>query len=71
MIDVCIVGAMGQMGQIIARCIEKDNGLRVVAGIDVQTAGAFSYPIYTSLAAMKESPDIVVDFTRADNLPMF
>ena len=69
MIDVCIVGAMGQMGQIIARCIEKDAELRVVAGVDIQTAGAFSYPVYTSLMDMKESPDVVVDFTRADNLP--
>jgi len=68
MIDVCIVGAMGQMGQTIARGIEKDSKLRVVAGIDVQTSGAFSFPVYTSLDAMKESPQIVVDSTRADNL---
>lgn len=69
MIDVCIVGAMGQMGQMIARCIEKDAALRVVAGIDLQAAGTSSFPIYTGLSAMKESPDVVADFTRADNLP--
>ncbi len=68
MIDVCIVGAMGQMGQAIARAVEKDESLRIVAGIDIQTTGAFSYPVYTSLDMMEESPHVVVDFTRADNL---
>ena len=68
MIDVCIVGAMGQMGQAIARAVEKDEQLRIVAGVDIQTSGAFSYPVYTSLEDVKESPAVVADFTRADNL---
>lgn len=68
MIDVCIVGAMGQMGRNITHAIEKDAGLRVVAGIDILITGPSSFPLYTSLEVMKESPQVVVDFTRADNL---
>jgi 4-hydroxy-tetrahydrodipicolinate reductase len=68
MIDVCIVGAMGFMGRAIARAIEMDDGLRIVAGIDLQTTGTFAFPVYTSLEAMEQTPHVVVDFTRADNL---
>lgn len=67
MIDVCIVGAMGQMGSTIARAVENEEALRVIAGIDIQTSGAFSYPVYASLEMMEESPHVVVDFSRADN----
>lgn len=68
MIHVLISGALGSMGRQIAQAIEADPDFTVIAGVDVHADDTLPYPVYQGFGGVKENPDIIIDFSRADAL---
>lgn len=68
MIHVLISGALGSMGRQVAQAIEADPDFTVIAGVDVHADDTLPYPIYQGFGGVKENPDIIIDFSRADAL---
>lgn len=68
MIHVLISGALGSMGRQIASAIESDPDFSVVAGVDIHSDDTFPYPVYQGFGGVKENPDVIIDFSRADAL---
>lgn len=69
MINVIIQGCNGRMGRVIEELISEYRGMEVVAGIDVTEAKGKAYPVYTSLAEVKEDADVVIDFSSPKATP--
>ncbi len=68
MIDVCVAGAAGRMGQAVVAAVTAAEGMRVAATADpaLGDAPGNSPDLATALAA---TPcDVVVDFTRPDTV---
>jgi len=57
-------GALGRMGRVITGLAEADRDAVIVAGVDV-AEGTAGYPIYHSLAEVKEEADVIIDFSTA------
>ncbi len=68
MIHVLISGALGSMGRQVAQAIEADPDFTVIAGVDVHADDTLPYPVYQGFGGVKENPDIIIDFSRADAL---
>lgn len=68
MIHVLISGALGSMGRQVAQAIEADPDFTVIAGVDIHADDSLSYPVYEGFGGVKENPDIIFDFSRADAL---
>lgn len=68
MIHVLISGALGSMGRQLAQAIEGDPDFAVVAGVDIHADSTLPYPVYQGFGGVKEDPDVVIDFSRADAL---
>ncbi|MBE5781487.1 MAG: 4-hydroxy-tetrahydrodipicolinate reductase [Clostridiales bacterium] len=64
MIDVLITGALGVMGGYVRAAIEQTDDIRIVAGVDLTASDALPYPVYASLDDVKESPQVVLDFSH-------
>ena len=58
-------GCNGAMGQVISAMAEEMDGVRIVAGIDLNTELKYGYPVYASLEECRETADVVVDFASA------
>ena len=68
MIKIIMHGCSGRMGRIITTLAAEDPRLTIVAGVDAQPAD-LGYPVYTSLAEVKEDYDVIIDFTTASAVP--
>lgn len=71
-------GCNGKMGRVLAATIARTDDIQVVAGVDaaVDAAGDAGgaedergFPVYSSLAEVKETADVVIDFTMPQALP--
>ena len=71
MIRILIHGIMGRMGRAVyATALAQSGAFSVVAGVDVAAGGSdFACPVYTSLDDVRETPDIIIDFTVPATLP--
>ncbi|MCI8401765.1 MAG: 4-hydroxy-tetrahydrodipicolinate reductase [Lachnospiraceae bacterium] len=65
MTGIIIHGAMGAMGRAVAELAEKDEQVKIVAGIDRETGSGGAFPIYSSLEECDREADVVVDFSTA------
>ena len=65
MIKVLLHGCCGRMGRMITDIVKKDEGLEIVAGVDAFGEAYAGYPVYHSLEEVKESVDVVIDFSTA------
>ena len=65
MINIIMHGCNGAMGQVISAMAEEMDGVRIVAGIDLNTELKYGYPVYASLEECRETADVVVDFASA------
>lgn len=64
MVQICISGALGYMGRSLRELIAAKEGCRVCCGVDARAANtAVEVPVYISFDAMKEKPDVVIDFS--------
>ena len=65
MLRIILTGCNGQMGQVLTRMIAEAPEMEVVAGIDLTEDAAAPYPIYSTLRAVQEEADVVIDFSTA------
>ncbi len=63
MINVLINGCNGKMGQELAKQIENKEGFSILCGYDKIDTGDNKFPVYTKIEAIKETPDIIIDFS--------
>ena len=63
MINVLINGCNGNMGKEIAKYIDNVDNFTTVCGIDRIDSGDNDFPVYTSIDDIKETPNIVIDFS--------
>lgn len=70
MIKAIINGCNGEMGQILARLIDSDKAIKVVAGID-RTPDKLcnTFPVYRDIFEFKENANIIIDFSNPYHLP--
>ncbi|MCQ2446739.1 MAG: 4-hydroxy-tetrahydrodipicolinate reductase [Clostridia bacterium] len=67
MTRLILSGAGGRMGRILAeKC--RENDIQVVAGVDIRATKA-DFPVYSSIADVKEEADVVIDFSHPSSLP--
>ena len=66
---VLLHGCNGKMGRVMTRVLAETGDMEVVCGVDISPDKADNtYPVYASLAEVKESPDILIDFSHRSTL---
>ena len=58
-------GCNGAMGRVIAGLVAQDDGIRIVAGVDLNSQANGEFPVYSALEEVKEEADVIVDFASA------
>lgn len=51
------------MGKFIAQSVSKDETMRIVAGVDLNTAGDCDFPVYQSFENLPDA-DVIIDFSN-------
>lgn len=64
MINILLCGACGKMGHAVARAAADNENINISAGFDISLCSDLSFPIYTSLAEIKEKIDVIIDFSH-------
>lgn len=62
MVSMIMHGCNGRMGKMITDIVDKDPDIRIVAGVDINTAQLGDFPVYDSIEKVTEQADAVVDF---------
>lgn len=65
MVRVILNGCGGAMGQVITRLAAEDDGMKIVAGVDLRADDRLPYPVFSSVKACTEEADVVIDFSTA------
>lgn len=68
MIRILLHGAGGHMGRCVADVVSTMNDCEIAAGVDKAPAGSAAFPIYTSLFDVRETFDVILDFSTASAL---
>ena len=71
MISVLINGICGQMGRAVYAAVQAQSGaFSAIAGVDpFDCVSAYDCPVYKSLDVVKETPDVVIDFSVPATTP--
>lgn len=64
MIKILLSGANGKMGQAVTRAVEKYDDIVISAGYDINTNQLSTYPVYDNLDDLKETVDVIIDFSH-------
>ena len=65
MVRIIMNGCNGHMGQVISDLVSKDENAEIVAGVDLQDTGRYSYPVFTELGACDVKADVMIDLSSA------
>lgn len=65
MVRAIMHGCNGHMGRVITDLCAKDEGIEIVAGIDLYDGIPNDYPVFASLADCDVDADVVIDFCNA------
>lgn len=65
MIKMIMHGCNGAMGQVITGIAKEEEGIEIVAGIDLNQVRQNSYPVFSSLEELEQKADVIVDFANA------
>jgi 4-hydroxy-tetrahydrodipicolinate reductase len=66
MTRIIMNGCYGRMGRMITQICDADETVQIVAGVDAFGAACdTAYPVYKSLAEVKEEADAIIDFSNA------
>lgn len=65
MIKAMIHGCNGKMGQVITGICAEDDGIEIVAGIDVYDGIKNPYPVFQNIADCDIPADVIIDFSNA------
>lgn len=69
MIKVIIWGIGGKMGKTVLECVNLDNEIQVVAGVDqFANQNDFKMPIFNDTKSVNVKADVIIDFSRPDAL---
>ncbi len=71
MLSIIVNGILGQMGRAVyTACQASDGAFSVVAGVDRASGnGEFDCPVYQSFADIRETADVIIDFSVPAALP--
>ena len=64
MTRILLTGACGHMGNVIQSVVASRDDCEIVAGVDIFNDEKASFPIYESIKDVKETADVVVDFSN-------
>ena len=64
MVNAILNGCNGAMGRVITDIVSKDDGIRIVAGVDVNPLKLADYEVYETLDQCPAA-DVVIDFSSA------
>lgn len=67
MIKILLSGANGRMGKAISRLVKESENAEILCGVDVYTESTEGFPVYPSFNEVKETPDVIVDFSNPTN----
>lgn len=65
MTRVIMHGCNGKMGRVITDLCKADEGIEIVAGIDVYDAVPNDYPVFQNIAECDVEADAIIDFASA------
>ena len=60
---ILINGINGKMGQEVANVLDNDKDIVLVGGVDKESTGIYTYPVYTNVSQIEEKPDVIIDFS--------
>lgn len=66
MIKMIMFGCNGAMGRVISELVKEGEEAKIVAGVSPDGKQLYDYPVYSSLSEVKESAEVIVDFSRAE-----
>lgn len=64
MTKVILSGCNGNMGNVISRLCENDDDIKIVCGVDINTAKNWDYPVVDSISNAPADADVIVDFSH-------
>ena len=67
MTKILLSGACGKMGEKIADVISKKENMQIVCGVDIAQR-ICDFPIYNNFDSIKETPDVIIDFSHVSVL---
>lgn len=70
MIQVLLHGCCGKMGHMITDLVSKEENMKIAAGVDSRGEQYADYPVYRSLEEVKETVDVVIDFSNASAIDL-
>lgn len=69
MVKILISGALGRMGKKVFEACQNNEQTKAVCGVDlIEDFSNSDFPIYSSFSAVKENPDVIIDFSSPLNL---
>lgn len=64
MLKVIVNGSLGKMGKVLTRCVIEDSELELVCGSSFNPTEATDYKIYSKMVDIKETADVIIDFSH-------
>lgn len=66
MTKIMLSGCLGRMGKAITEIVAETEDAEIVCGFDV-AKGDCGYPVYNNYSEIKETPDVIIDFSHPSN----
>lgn len=64
MTKIILCGCCGKMGRVITASVAIRDDCEIVAGVDKFSDANLGYPVYESFEAIKETADVIIDFSH-------
>ena len=64
MTKIILSGACGKMGKVIQSVVAGRDDCEIVAGVDKYNDNERPFPVYATMQEVKESADVVIDFSN-------
>lgn len=70
MVNIILSGCGGRMGEAVSKLVSERNDVKIIAGVDVNTASPVSgFPVYQSILEFSGKADVIIDFSHHTALP--
>ena len=69
MTRIILCGCNGHMGKTICEVASTREDISIVAGVDIKDDLSSSFPVYNKIENVKETADVVIDFSHPSLLP--
>ena len=64
MLKVIISGCSGNMGRVLAKCINEEPNLEILCGVCKESINDLNFKTYSSMSEINEKSDVVIDFSH-------